>query len=108
LAGALGGAPAACLSAARDDNGTVVAFFSSTVGAIRKLPTAVQNQNLAAHADSEAATVCYIDGEIPKGPPPPISGTVPPSFDRAVMVVVGEDAFMVAAGYRQNLPIQAH
>ncbi len=100
-------APEACLSVASDDHGSVVAFFASTVGAIRTLSTAAQSQNLAAHASSEPATVCYIDGEIPKGPPPPQSGTVPRSFDRVVVVVVGQDVIPVAAGYHQNLPIQA-
>ena len=100
-------APAACLSVASDDQGTVVAFFASTVGAIRTLPTAAPNQNLAAHASSEPATVCYIDGLIPKGPPPPPSGTIPPSFDRAVVVVVGQEVITVAAGYQERLPIQA-
>jgi hypothetical protein len=99
--------PAACLSVAGDDRGTEVAFFPSTVGAIRRLPAASASEDLAAHDDSKQATLCYIDGAIPKGPPPPPSGTTPPSFDRAVVVVVGQDAITVAAGYRQNLAIQA-
>ncbi len=70
--------------------------------------TNVGRKNLAAHASGEPATLCYIDGEIPKGPPPPLSGTIPPSFDRVVVVVaVGQDVIPVAAGYRQNLAFQA-
>jgi hypothetical protein len=99
--------PAGCLSVASDDHGTVVAFFPSTVGAIRRLQIASASQNLAAHGDSEPATLCYIDGAIPKGPPPQPSATIPPSFDRAVVVLVGQDVITVAAGHRQNVPIQA-
>src|SRR3954469_7504907 len=68
----VGTPPAACLSVASDDHGSVAAFFASTVGAIRRLPIAAANENLAAHGDGEQATVCYIDGAIPKGPPPAI------------------------------------
>lgn len=99
--------PAACLSAAQDYQGTVSAAFTSTVGAIRKLPAVADNPQLDGYSSDDVATVCYIDGEIPKGPPPGTSGTIPPSFDRAVLVVVGQSTFLVAAGYRQNLPTQA-
>jgi hypothetical protein len=101
-------APEACVSAAINDGGTVAAAFDSTVGAIRRLPAARDNPQLSAYASDEPAVVCYIDGQIPKGPPPPAnpSITLPPSFDRAVLVVVGSDVLFIAAGYRDSLPIQ--
>jgi hypothetical protein len=85
----------------------VSAAFTSTIGAIQKLPTVAGNSQLNGYSSDQSATVCYIDGQIPKGPPPGTSGTIPPSFDRAVVVVVGQDTIFVAAGYSQNLPIQA-
>jgi hypothetical protein len=98
--------PAGCRSA-DDDSGSVAAAFASNVGAIRRLPAVANNAQLSAYADDEAATVCYIDGEIPKAPPPPSSGSIPPSFDRAVVVVVGDEGYFIAAGYQQGLSIQA-
>lgn len=99
--------PTACVTAARDDHGTVVASFRSTVGVMRQLAIAASDPQLASYPIDEEATICYIDGRIPKGPPPPQSGTIPPSFDRAVLVVIRDQVYIVAAGYRQNLPIQA-
>jgi hypothetical protein len=101
-------APTKCQNMAKDDNGTVVAAFASTIGAIRRLPAVANNPQLDTYADAQVATVCYIDGEIPKGPgSPPPPATAPPSYDRAVLVVVGEDAIFVSAGYRDRMPIQA-
>ena len=99
--------PASCLTTAHDDNGTVAAAFESTVGAIRQLPAIANNPQLAGYAGDEDATVCYIDGDIPKGPPPPPSGTIPPSFNRAVLVVVGDQTYTVTLGYSENIPIRA-
>ena len=99
--------PTACLTTARDDQGVVAAFFPSTIGAIRALPAVRDNPQLARYSTDQPATVCYIDGQIPKGPPPPASGTIPPSFDRAVIVVADQSAIFVSAGYRQNLPIES-
>jgi len=69
--------------------------------AIRAQPSAVGD-----YAIDEDAAVCYIDGQIPKGPPPPQSGTIPPSFDREVIVVIRDQAYFVSAGYRRNMPIE--
>jgi hypothetical protein len=85
----------------------VSAAFTSTVSAIQKLPAVANNPQLDGYSSDQAATVCYIDGQIPKGPPPGTSGTIPPSFDRAVVVVVGQDTIFISAGYSQDLPIQA-
>lgn len=100
-------APAACSAVAQDDRGTVSAAFTSTVGAILRLPVVASNPQLDGYSSDQAATICYIDGQIPQGPPPGTSGTIPPSFDRAIVVIVGHDTIMVVAGYRQDLPIQA-
>jgi hypothetical protein len=97
--------PASCVAAANDTNGTVAASFRSTIGAIRQLPAVADNPQLASYADSAAATVCYVDGQIPKGPPLPASGTIPPSFDRTVLVVVGGQTYVISAGYSQDMPI---
>ena len=99
--------PAACLSAAHDDNGVVAASFRSTVGALRQMPAVDHLAALATYPINEEATVCYVDGQIPRGPLPPPSGTIPPSFDRAVYVVIRGQAYFVSAGYRQYLPIQS-
>ena len=85
----------------------MAAWFPSTIGAIRALPAVSGNPQLARYSADQSATVCYIDGQIPKDPPPPMSGTIPPSFDRAVVVVVDQNAIFVSAGYRQNLPIES-
>lgn len=98
--------PSGCATAARDDQGTVAAFYNSTVAAIRRLPAVNDNPQLAGYEGQQPATVCYIDGQIPKGPPPPMSGTTPPSYDRAVIVVVGDTSLFMAAGYRTSLPTQ--
>jgi hypothetical protein len=98
--------PAACITAAHDDQGMVAASYRSTVGVIQQLPYARGDPQLADHAASEEATVCYIDGHIPKGPPPPSSGTNPPSFDREVLVVIGDQSYPLVLGYQRDIPIQ--
>jgi hypothetical protein len=103
---ATAGAPAACLTYANDVYGTVAATFPSTVAAIRRLPAVADNPQLAGYAEGEEATVCYIDGQVPKGPPP-VEGTPRPPFDRAVLVAVGDETYVVSAGYSESLPIQA-
>jgi hypothetical protein len=99
-------APARCLEVAREDAGSVSAFFTSTVGAVRSLPAVQNNPQLARYAAAQAATLCYIDGQIPKAPPPQPSATLSPPFNRAVVVVVGDDVIFAAAGYQANLAIE--
>lgn len=56
---------------------------------------------------TDAAAVCYLDGPIPKGPPPALDGTVAPSFDRRlVMAAAGVESFMVSAGYKDAMPLE--
>ena len=95
-------APTACIQVATDDQGTIAAFFYAPLGAIKHLSAVGSNPQLAGYSDDEPATVCYIDGNIPKGPPPGRNGSVPPSYDRDVMVVVGDNAFQIALGYKEG------
>ncbi len=98
-----------CSPLARDYNGTVAGAFQTTVGIVRNMTAVKDNPQVARYADSDPAWVCYIDGEIPKGPPPPPdpSATIPPSFDRALLVVAGNQTYFIAAGYRQSMSIEA-
>jgi hypothetical protein len=99
--------PDACTQVATDDQGNVVAFFSAPLDAIKRLPAVNSNPQLAGFPDDASAIVCYVDGDVPKGPPPRPSGSIPPSFDRDVLVVVGDSAFQVAPGYKAALPIES-
>jgi copper(I)-binding protein len=98
-----------CAASAAVYNGAVAGSFVTTVGAIRGLdePQRIEPQRWPGLPDSHPAVLCYIDGQIPKGPPPPISGTIPPSFDRAVIAVVDGQSDLIMAGYRDNLPVVA-
>ena len=84
-----------------------VAAFRSTVGAIRGLPAVHDNPQLGEYPADEEATVCYVDGRVAKSPPPPASGTPYPSFNRTVLVVVGDDLYFVTAGYQDRIEIVA-
>lgn len=90
-----------CSPLAADYNGTVAGAFHTTVGIVRGMTAIKDNPQLAGYVDSDPAWLCYIDGEIPKGP---ASGAV--SFDRAILVVVGDQAYFIAAGYRQSMTIE--
>ena len=98
-----------CAGSAAAYNGVVAGSFVTTVGAIRRLdePQRVEPQRWPGLPDSHPAVLCYIDGQIPKGPPPPVSGTILPSFDRAVIAVVDGQSDLIMAGYRDNLPVVA-
>jgi hypothetical protein len=97
-----------CAASAADYNGHVAASFVTTIGAIRAVPMLeIQSVRWPGLADSHPAVLCYIDGQIPKGPPPPVLGTIPPSFDRAVIVVIDGQAELVMASYRDQVPIVA-
>jgi hypothetical protein len=84
----------------------VVGSFSMTVQGIRtlqKFPVSpVPWPSLSA---DHAAILCYIDGPIPKGPPPYANGSVPPSYDRGIYAIVDGESSPVEFGYRDHLPV---
>ena len=97
-----------CAASAVDYNGHVAGSFVTTIGAIRAVSMLeIQPGRWPGLADSHSAVLCYIEGQIPKGPPPRPSESIPPSFDRAVIVVIDGQAELVMAGYRDQVPIVA-
>jgi hypothetical protein len=50
------------------------------------------------------AAACYLDGPVPKGPPPALDGTPQPASDRRFVIAAeGVPSFMVSAGARANM-----
>lgn len=91
-----------CAAEAPAYEGTVVGAFDTTVGAIRALePRLAEPARWPGVSDGHAAVLCYVDGVIGKSPP----GGDP--FDRAVIAMVDRNAELIAAGYRDRLPIRA-
>lgn len=87
--------------------GTVVAAFTTTVAEIQQLPVVGDSALLAEYAGEQAATLCYVDGELSEDAAPAPSGTASPSFDRAMLVVVGDATVLVWRGYQSEMLIQA-
>ena len=57
-------------------------------------------------AAEHQAAACYLDGPVPKGPPPALDGTVQPASDRRFVVAAeGVPSFMVSAGPQANMPL---
>jgi hypothetical protein len=84
---------------------TVAGAFATTAGRIRALyPTAAEQIPEAGQPDGEAVVLCYLDGELPKGPPPDDGGEVPPTFDRAVVAVVNEISVPLVLG-QDDIPV---
>jgi len=103
----LGVASRPCLDAAEEwgPDFRVAASFATTVGRVRaEIPTST-GIIPAAESDTTSAFICYLDGEFPKGPPP-VNGVIQTSYDRGIVVVVGEFQALVTAGYRRNVPIR--
>lgn len=113
-----------CAAAAAAWGGTVAGAFPMKVSQVRAYmqdPHATSDdpaapRPLGAHAypsgwdamDGDAsAAACYLDGHVPKGPPPPPNGTAQPSFDRRLVISAqGVETFMVGAGYKASMPAE--
>ncbi len=92
----------ACTYAAQEHGNPVdvVAVFPSTVGAIRRSPVnATQRQLWPFRVDSEPATLCYLDGFVPKAAP----GREP--HDRVVLAVAGNDIEFIKSGYQESMQV---
>lgn len=97
-----------CAGVARDYSGSAVGSFNTTVGSIRALePRPGQPQRWPDFAPDHPAVLCYIDGQIAKGPPPGPNGEVSKSFDRTVVAIVDGQSELIIAGYRDQLPVRA-
>ncbi len=96
-----------CTAAAQSVGGKVAASFNTTIAKLRAMPQLSVQPQLASYADTQAVALCYVDGAIPKGPPPGPDGSIPPSYDRAVFVVVGGHYQFLMAWYREDLPATA-
>lgn len=112
-----------CAAAAEQWGGTVAGAFLTTVAEVRAYmddphgaaedPTAPRPGTFVYPAEwdsldeSNSAAACYLDGPVPKGPPPASDGTAQPSFDRR-LIIAAEDvtSFMVSAGYKVYVPAE--
>jgi hypothetical protein len=81
---------------------SVAGAFATSAGRIRSLyPTAGEQLP----ETGETIVLCYLDGELPNGPPPDDGGAIPPSFDRAVVAVVNGTAVPLVLGYQNDIPV---
>lgn len=86
---------------------SVAGAFATTAGRVRSLyPTANQLIPEGVEPDGETVILCYLDGELPKGPPPIGGGEIEPNFDRAVVAVVNETATPLLMGYRDDIAVR--
>ena len=86
----------------------VAGSFNTTVGQIRGLsPAGVEPIRWPELSKDTPAVLCYLDGPVAKGPPPPPNDPIPPSFDRAVIGMAGSHADMIVAGYRAQITVRA-
>ncbi|HEX7197593.1 MAG TPA: hypothetical protein VF364_12265 [Candidatus Limnocylindria bacterium] len=75
--------------------------FATTVGKVRGLTAGAAPARWPELADESPAVVCYLDGSVLKAPP----GGDP--YERAVIAVAGEQAELIIAGYRDQIPVRA-
>jgi hypothetical protein len=97
----------ACAASARVYAGVVVGSFDTTVAAIRRLDGQVEPPRWPGMPADRPAVLCYIDAQIPKGPPPGPNGEVREPFDRVLVGILDGESEMIAAGYRDRLPVEA-
>lgn len=108
-----------CADQATEQGGTLVASFSTTVGAVVRLAAEHESQEAAAGRPHQGAPrrftglspdggaiLCYFD-DVSIGIPYPSGEPEPRPWDRIGVAVVGGTADVVIVGYREQLPIAA-
>lgn len=84
----------------------VAGAFATTAERVTAIyPDAPQQIAASGAADDEGVTLCYLDGELPKGPPPDDGGVIPRSFDRAVVAVIRDVSVPLVLGYAEDVPV---
>ena len=81
--------------------------FDTTLGSVRQLSAGADPPLFADLDDQVAATLCYVDADIAKGPPPGPNGEIREPFDRVVLALVGARIEVALAGYRGDVPVLA-
>jgi len=84
---------------------SVAGAFATTASRVRSLyPTASEVLPETDGADGETVVLCYLDGELPKGPPP-AGDEIPPSYDRVVVAVLNEMGTPLVMGYQVDIQV---
>lgn len=86
----------------------VVAAFTTTVSAVRNFGPLESEPVLWPDLDgNDHATLCFLDGELAKAPPPSAdSGEPTRPFDRSIVAVADTRQSLIQAGYHESLPIR--
>ena len=109
VAGPSGSEVELCAGVAREYSGwhRVVGSFNTTVGAVRALePRMGQPQRWPDLAPDHPAVLCYIDGEIPKGPPAGPNAEATKDYHRAAVAILDCQSALIIAGYQDKFPLQ--
>jgi hypothetical protein len=86
----------------------VVGAFPTTISRLRLLESREgQPTQWAEMPGDHLAVLCYIDAQIAKAPPPGPTGEARDPYDRILIAVVDGMPTLLAAGYRDTLPVQA-
>jgi hypothetical protein len=97
-----------CAASATAYGGSVAGSFVTTVGAVRAMPALhIGADRWAGLAADHEAVLCYVDGQIPMDVPSQAPGTVPPSLERAVIVVIDNQPELLVSGNSADIPVLA-
>lgn len=106
--GVVPSAAAQCQAAAQKQGPdfTVSGAFATTVERARSIQGPGGDPPLWPDVDGgDPAVVCYLDGFVPKAPPP-VDGQAARSFDRAIVAIVNGEQTPLVAGYQDRLPVR--
>ncbi len=109
-------ARAECVKSSYAIGRTLVAAFRSTAAEVaswqenrRPGGSAGPTSHWRSVPGTQIVDACYFEGSFSKGPPPPVSGTAAPSFNRIVVLVSQGADELAAAGYQDQIePVAPH